>query len=79
MNTNERSEMTTRTILIHLNVTLPEGREDVGPDEVADAILSAVEVASDDERIGYTLGRFGEGELASGNGSPFVVALAEEI
>lgn len=69
-----------RTILIHLNVTLPDkGREDVGPDEIADAVLSAIEVASDDARLGHVFGRLEYGDLASGNDAPIVCTLAEEV
>lgn len=68
-----------RTILVHLNVTLPDDRQDIGADEVADAILSSIEVASDEPNIGRALGRFENGDLASGQDAPIAIALAEEI
>lgn len=69
-----------RTILIHLNVTVPYDRDDIGPDEVADAVLTSIEVASIDPRIGGVWGRWFEyGDLASGNDAPIQVALAEEV
>jgi hypothetical protein len=39
-----------RTILVHLNVTPPEGDTRTA-NEIADAILAAVEVGSDDDSV----------------------------
>jgi hypothetical protein len=67
-----------RTILVHLNITI-YGNPDIGHDEVADGVLGAIEVGSDDESVGYLAGPLHRGDLASGNGGPVVVALAEEV
>lgn len=76
----ERDLFPKRTILVHLNVTL-HGNPDLGADEIADVILSAVEIASDDEHNlgGRILGRLFPGDLASDNDAPITVALAEEV
>lgn len=63
-----------RTILVHLNVTVPVG-DDRNADEIADAILAAIEVGSDDDSVRS----LGIGGLASGNDAPIAVTLAEEI
>jgi hypothetical protein len=63
-----------RTILVHLNVSVPDGDER-GADEVADAILAAIEVGSDDDSVRS----LGVGGFASGNGAPIACTLAEEI
>ena len=39
-----------RTILIHLNVTVPDGDEREA-DEIAKAVMAAIEVGSDDESV----------------------------
>jgi hypothetical protein len=39
-----------RTILVHLNVEAPAADER-GADEIADAILAAIEVGSDDDSV----------------------------
>lgn len=67
-----------RTILVHLNATI--NRDDIGPDEVADAILAAIEVGSDSDEFRTVMGaNFHVGDLASGNDAPLVCTLAEEV
>lgn len=39
-----------RTILVHLNVVLPDG-DARDPDDIASAILAALEVGSDDDSV----------------------------
>jgi hypothetical protein len=63
-----------RTVLIHLNVQVPDGDER-NADEVADAILAAIEVGSDDDSVRA----LGIGGLASGNNAPINCTLAEEV
>lgn len=41
-----------RTILVHLNVEAPDDDQRTA-DEIADAILAAIEVGSDDETVYY--------------------------
>lgn len=41
-----------RTILVHLKVIVPP-EDDRAPDEIAEAILGAIEVGSDDDSVGY--------------------------
>jgi hypothetical protein len=66
--------MQDRTILVHLNVTVP-WNDERNPDEIADAILAAIEVGSDDDSVRS----LGVGGLASGNGASITVPLAEEV
>jgi len=40
----------TRTILVHLNVTVPD-EDDRTADKIADALLGAIEVGSDDDSV----------------------------
>jgi hypothetical protein len=63
-----------REILVHLSVELTNSDLRT-PDEVADAILAAIEVGSDDDSVR----NLGVGGLASGNGGPITVPLAEEV
>ena len=63
-----------RTILVHLNVTVPDS-DKRNADEVADAILAAIEVGSDDDSVR----ELGIGGLASGNDAPIACTLAEEV
>jgi hypothetical protein len=66
--------MQDRTILVHLNVTVP-WNDERNPDEIADAILAAIEVGSDDDSVRS----LGVGGLASGNGASITLPLAEEV
>lgn len=70
----------TRTVLIHLNVTVPDG-DDRNADEVADAVLAAIEVGSDndDDPVLREIFARGVGALASGNDSPLTCTLVEEV
>jgi len=78
MNINRKEEMT-RTILVHLNVTVPVSSTN-GPDEVADMILAAIEVGSDSDDFRAVMGEsFFVGDLATGNDAPLVCTLAEEV
>ena len=77
-----------RTILIHLNVELPDRSPDddsyhdfeAEANEVADMILSAIEVGSDSDEFRSVMGvSLEHGDTASGLGSPIVCVLAEPI
>lgn len=69
-----------RTILVHLNVTAPDD-DARSADEIADAILAALEVGSDhpDDPLLQSVFALGTGALASGNDAPIVCTLAEEV
>lgn len=60
--------MPERTIIVHLQIRLPDGDES-GPDEVGDSILAAIE-----KGMGFL-----EGDLASGNGAAISVRHSEEV
>lgn len=80
MEINGQEASMPRTILVHLNVELPDSST-AGPDEVADMILAAIEVGSDSDQFRAVIGinKLAHGDTASGNGAAICCPLAEEV
>ena len=69
----------TRTVLVHFNCTVPYS-DIYGPDEIATYLCDALEIGSDSDYFRAVFGSSLEaGDTASGNDSPVVCVLAEEI